>query len=129
MTKEVRSMKRPDVFILIAVWEFFTAAGALIGMSAIFLFAFPEVTHLHGVDNVGAVFGLSIAILLLSFTAILAVAAGIGLLAGKEWGRVLSIVYATFSLIRIPFGTIIGVLVIVYLVKPDVREYFESAKK
>ena len=122
-------MKRPDIFILIAVWEFFTAAGALIGISAIFLFAFPEVNHLHGVGNVGAVFGLSIAVLLLSFPAILAVTAGIGLLAGREWGRVLSIVYATFSLIRIPFGTIIGILVIVYLVKPEVREYFESAKK
>ena len=129
MTKEVKTMKRPDILILIAVWEFFTAVGALIGITAIFLFAFPEMDYIHGIGHVGAVFGLSIAILLLAFTVILAVAAGFGLLAGKEWGRVLSIVYATFSLIRIPFGTIIGILVIVYLVKPEIREYFESAKK
>jgi len=122
-------MKRPDELILIAVWEFITAVGALIGMSAIFIFAFPEVRHLHGVDNVCAVFGLSIAVIFLFFTASLAVVAGIGLLAGKEWGRVMSIAYATFSLLRIPFGTIIGILVIVYLVKPQIREYFESAKK
>jgi len=122
-------MRRPDELILIAVWEFITAAGALIGMSAIFIFAFPEVTHLHGVDNVGAVFSLSIAVIFLFITASLAVVAGIGLLAGKEWGRVLSIAYATFSLLRIPFGTIIGILAIVYLVKPQIREYFESAKK
>jgi hypothetical protein len=122
-------MKRPDELILIAVWEFITAVGALIGMSAIFIFAFPEVRHLHGVDNVGAVFGLSIAVIFLFFTASLAVVAGIGLLAGKEWGRVMSIAYATFSLLRIPFGTIIGILVIVYLIKPQIREYFESAKK
>jgi hypothetical protein len=30
---------------------------------------------------------------------------------------------------KTPFGTIIGILVIVYLVKPQIREYFESAKK
>lgn len=122
-------MRRPDELILIAVWEFITAAGALIGMSAIFIFAFPEVAHLHGIDNVGGVFGLTIAVIFLFFTASLAVVAGIGLLAGKEWGRVLSLAYATFSLLRIPFGTIIGILVIVYLVKPQIREYFESAKK
>ncbi len=122
-------MRRPDELILIAVWEFITAAGALIGMSAIFIFAFPEVRHLHGIDNVGAVFGLSILVIFLFFTACLAVVAAIGLLAGKEWGRVLSIVYATFSLLRIPFGTIIGILVIVYLIKPQIREYFESANK
>ncbi len=122
-------MRRPDELILIAVWEFITAAGALIGMSAIFIFAFPEVRHLHGVDNVAAVFGLIIAVIFLFFTSSLAVVAAFGLLAGKEWGRVMSIAYATFSLLRIPFGTIIGILVIVYLVKPQIREYFESAKK
>jgi hypothetical protein len=121
--------RRPDELILIAVWEFITAAGALIGMSALFIFVFPEVRHLYGVDNVAAVFGLSIAVIFLFFTVSLAVVAGIGLLTGKEWGRVMSVVYATFSLLRIPFGTIIGILVIIYLVKPQIREYFESTKK
>ncbi len=122
-------MRRPDELILIAVWEFITAAGALIGMSAIFIFAFPEVRHLQGVDNVAAVFGLIIAVIFLFFTSSLAVVAGFGLLAGKEWGRVMSIAYATFSLLRIPFGTIVGILVIVYLIKPQIREYFEPTKK
>lgn len=122
-------MKRPDELILIAVWEFITAVGALIGMSAIFIFAFPEIRHLYGIENVAAVFGLTIAVIFLFFTVCLAVIAGIGLLTGKEWGRVMSIAYATLSLLRIPFGTIIGILVIVYLVKPQIREYFESTKK
>lgn len=122
-------MKRPDALILIAVWEFITAIGFMIGISALFLFAFPEASRLHGVDNFGAVFGLSIAVFFLFVNAALALVAGIGLLAGKEWGRVLSIAYATLSLMRIPFGTVIGILVIVYLVRPETREYFESVKK
>jgi len=127
--KEVEMMRRPDELILIAVWEFITAVGALIGISAIVIFAFPEISHLYGIAEVGSTFGLSIAIVFLFISACVAVAAGIGLLSGKEWGRVLSIAYATISLLRIPFGTVIGILVIVYLVKPQVREYFESAKE
>ena len=122
-------MRRPDELILIAVWEFISAIGALLGISAIILFAFPEISHLYGIGEIGANFGLGIAVFFLFISACLAVTAGIGLLSGKEWGRVLSIAYATISLLRIPFGTIIGILVLVYLVKPEVREYFESSKK
>ena len=122
-------MRRPDELILIAVWEFVTAVGMLIGISAIFIFAFPEVYDLWGLEKVAGMFGLSVGVMILFISACLAVVGGIGLLTGKEWGRVLSLVYATLSLLRIPFGTIIGILVIVYLVKPKVKEYFETAKK
>lgn len=36
---------------------------------------------------------------------------------------------AAVSLLWIPFGTVIGILVIIYLIKPEIREYFESAQK
>jgi len=122
-------MRRPDELILIAVWEFVSAIGMAIGISAIFVFAFPEVSDLWGLEKAAGIFGLSVGVIILFLSACLAVAGGIGLLAGKEWGRILSLVYATFSLLRIPFGTIIGILVIVYLVKPQVKEYFETDKK
>jgi len=51
-----------------------------------------------------------------------------GILSRKEWGRAFSLVHAALSLLCIPIGTIIGILVIVYLIKPEVTEYFESAK-
>jgi len=122
-------MKRPDLLILIAMWEFISMLGALIGISAIAVFAFPSVNELYGIAHVGGIFGLIIAMLMLLLTAGIALAAGIGLLRGKEWGRVLSIAYAAISLICIPFGTIIGILVIIYLTKTEVREYFESAQE
>ncbi len=122
-------MRRPDLIILIAVWEFLGAFLAFIGIIAIFVFAFPEVSSLHGIDSVGGIFGLSIAVLVLLFCLCIAIAGGIGLLGGKEWGRILSLVLAALSLLCIPFGTIIGILVIVYLIKPEIRDYFESAQK
>jgi hypothetical protein len=122
-------MRRPDELILIAVWEFVTAIGMLIGISAIFIFAFPEVNDLWGLERIAGMFGLSVGVMILFISACLAITGGIGLLTGKEWGRVLSLIYATLSLLRIPFGTIIGILVIVYLVKPKVKEYFITARK
>ena len=120
-------MRRPDLLVLIAVWEFLTALGAFIGISAIGIFAFPEVFRLWGPALVGGIYGLSMALLMLLCYTSIAVAGGIGLLNGKEWGRILSIAHAAVSLLWIPFGTIIGILVIIYLIKPEVREYFESA--
>ena len=122
-------MRRPDLIILIAVWEFLGAFLAFIGIIAIFVFDFPEVSSLNGKGSVGGIFGLSIAVLFLLFCLSIAIAGGIGLLGGKEWGRILSLVHAALSLLSIPFGTIIGILIIVYLIKPEIRDYFESAQK
>jgi len=121
-------MKRPDLIILIAVWEFLTVFGALIGICAIAIFAFPEVAQEWGTDLIGGVFGLSIGILVLLCYLFIALVGGIGVLIGKEWGRVFTIVHAALSLLCIPFGTIIGILVIIYLGKPEVKEYFGSPK-
>ena len=117
-------MKRPDLLILIAVWEFITAVGALIGVSAIAVFAFPDVIGTWGIPSIGGIFGLSIAILVLLCYIGIAVAGGVGLLLGKEWGRIVSIAHSAASMFSVPFGTVIGILAIVYLTKQDVKEYF-----
>lgn len=45
----------------------------------------------------------------------LALAAGWGLMEHSEWGRIVAIVAAFFSLIKIPFGTAIGIWTLVML--------------
>ena len=127
--KEIRTVKRPDLLVLIAIWEFLGTLGSLIGIAAIFVFAFPGVSSYAGPAEPGTIFGLSVGILLLLCSSSIAVAGGIGLLQGKGWGRILSIVNAALSLFRIPLGTIIGILVLIYLAKPDVREYFEGSRE
>ena len=114
-------MKRSDVLLLIAIWQFLTAAGALIGIIAIAVFAFPDT------NDAGGYFGLSIATVILLAYFGLAVAAGVGLLMVQRWGRVAAIVHAALSLLSIPFGTIIGALTLAYLLRSKTREYFETA--
>ena len=122
MERRYETVKRSDALILIAVWEFLTAAPPFIAILAISIFAFPDVI---GDSDAGAIFGLSIALLMLVSFFGLAVGAGIGLLLRKEWGRILAIIHSVFSLLFVPFGTIIGVLAIIYLITSQTRGYFE----
>jgi hypothetical protein len=120
-------VKRPDLLLLIAIWEFITAFGALIGISAIAVFVFPDaIKHTLGSAIPGAIFGLSIGILVLLCYVGFAIAGGIGILQGKEWGRVLSIAHAALSLFWFPVGTVIGILSIVYLTRPVVTDYIKA---
>jgi hypothetical protein len=116
---EVVSLRRPDLLLLIAIWEFISAFGVLIGISAIAVFAFPSVS-----GEIGAIFGLSIAVFVLVCYMAMAISGGIGLLMGKEWGRVIAIVHSVLSLFSIPFGTVIGALCLAYLLRKDVKDYF-----
>lgn len=117
-------MKRPDLLILVAIWEFLTALGAFIGICAISVLAFPTAGEMWGAPQVGVLFGLSVAVLVLLCYIGIAVAGGIGLLNRKNWGRILSIVQAALSLLWIPIGTIIGILILIYLTGSEVRQYF-----
>ncbi|MBN1272544.1 MAG: hypothetical protein JXB26_09760 [Candidatus Aminicenantes bacterium] len=119
-------MRRPDLIILVAVWQIFNAFVSVIGIVAIYLFAFPSISHLYGEARLGAMFGLYTGVVFLLAFILLAIMATIGLLAGREWGRILGIAHAAVNLISIPFGTIIGIIVLIYLFKPEVRDYFEG---
>jgi hypothetical protein len=120
-------MKKPDLLILVAIWEFIAAFFAFVGVAAIATFAFPDVSMMWGRSMVGGYFGLSLAILVLLSYIGIAIAGGIGLLIGKEWGRILSIVQAVLSMLAIPIGTIIGILALLYLVSTDVKNYFSGS--
>ena len=128
-------MKRPDLLVLVAIWAFLSAFLYFIGIAAIATFAIPGALGYYGPVNVGpsigvdvgAIFGMSIGILVLICGFGLSLAGGIGILKAKNWGRIISIVNAIFSLFNIPIGTAIGILVLFYLTKPEVREYFEGS--
>ena len=124
-------MKRPDLLLLVAIWQFLNAFICLIGIAAIAIFAFPgALGHYWPVNlpaDIGAIFGLSIAILVLLVCVGLSIAGGIGILLPKPWGRIVSIANAVLSLFSIPIGTITGILVLIYLTRSEVREYFEGS--
>ena len=134
-------MKRPDLLVLIAVWMFLSAFGIFIGIAAVcsaFFFAYPWMGWEHGMWNgwgmwdipqMGGIAFIMLGIVALVMVAyfVLALMGGIGLLRGREWGRILSIVHAALSLFWVPVGTVIGILTLIYLTKAEVREYFEAS--
>lgn len=122
-------MKRPDEILLIAVWNFFSVLMALIGLVAIAIFAYPVINELSGISRTGGLFGLVVAMFMLACYIVLAILGGIGILTGKEWGRIICLIQASLSLFAVPFGTIIGIFIIVYLGKPQVKEFFAAEKK
>lgn len=126
-------MKRPDLLILVVIWQFLNAFFCIIGVAAIAIFAFPgsigRWPSVYFPGDIGAIFGLSIAIIFLLGCIGLSVAGGIGLLLGKAWGRMISIVNAVLSLFFMPIGTVIGVLVLIYLTRSEVREYLEGGSQ
>ena len=118
-------MKRPDSFILLIIWQFIAASFWLIGIIAAAVFAFPFSPGYEGTSvEVGDVFGMIVGTLFLLGCIGVAIASGIGLVKGKRWGRLVSIVNAALSLMLVPIGTIAGILVLIYLMKPEVRKYF-----
>jgi hypothetical protein len=122
-------MKRPDLLLLVAVWQFLRAFFLVVGLIAIAVFAFPGALGFgYGPGSVGAIFGLSIAIFVLLCLIGLSLAGGIGVLKAKNWGRIVSIVNAILGMLNIPIGTAIGILVLIYLARPEIRAYFEESQ-
>lgn len=115
--------KRPDGVSFIAIYYVFFAVMNLIGSCAILIFALAPAMGNAG--DIGAVFGIGIGFLFVSAGIILGLAAGLGLLRLNNWARILAIVLAVPSLLAIPIGTIIGGLIIWYLLKPEVKEVFQ----
>jgi len=134
----VEREKRPDLIVLIAIWEFLAVAGVLIALLAIsgiaFFFPvsvqttpggfFPRIPEAP--NAVALLLGIG-AFLALAYGAF-SVVAGIGLLQGREWGWLLTVINAALSVFRFPVGTIIGVLVLIYLLRPEIRAYFNGGK-
>jgi hypothetical protein len=122
-------MKRPDGVTVIAVWYFIDAVFS-------FMIACTIVVVLAGIfDAIGdqtgqfwASFGMLCAVVFIGVSGIAAVAAGWGLLQMKQWARWLAFILAIFTLFLFPIGTVIGALIIWYLLKDDVREAFEEAE-
>ena len=123
-------MKRPDGVTAIAVWYFVEAFFTLMIACTLIAIPFSGVFSDIG-DPTGeffATFGLTCGVVFVLLMAIAALLAGWGLLRMKGWARWLAFILAIFGLFAFPIGTVIGALIIWYLLKDEVREAFEAAE-
>src|SRR5271170_1890574 len=65
--------------------------------------------------------GVCAFLVLLSLPGIIA---GFGLLAMKEWARIMTIVLSAFELLSVPFGTALGIYGLWVLLKPESESLF-----
>ena len=124
-------MKRPDGVTAIAVWYFVDAFFTLMFACTLIALPFSGVFSDIG-DPTGeffVTFGVTCAVVFVLLSAIALLVAGLGLLRMKQWARWLAFIMAILSLFVFPIGTVIGVLIIWYLLKDDVREAFNAAEE
>lgn len=106
-------LKRPSIVTLLAVLNFLGAGAGL--LFAVVVFAFAR-------DASDAfVIGFLIATL-----ALLQLRCGLGLWDLKPYGRTLQLVLAWIGLLGFPVGTLVSILILVYLRKPGVKALFSG---
>ncbi|MEM3671432.1 MAG: hypothetical protein QW767_06790 [Thermoprotei archaeon] len=49
-----------------------------------------------------------------------------GLYSGKNWARIIAMIFAVIDLIGIPVGTIVGVVILYYLTRANVKAFFSA---
>ncbi len=119
-------MKRPDGVTIVAIYHLFAGAFGLLGGCAILFFAvLPVIFSVQ--DAAGlfwALFGLGIALMATVGAGLIALLVAWGLLRLMPWARWAAIVLAAISLFAFPIGTIIGALIIWYLLQPEAQQAF-----
>jgi len=110
------AIRRPGVVTVLAVLQF--AGGAFLLLTAILLMMASG----RGEDrSIGILIGALLALL-----GALQLSCGFGLWSLRSWGRVLQMIFAGIGLLAIPLGTVISILILVYLSKPGVRVLFSG---
>ena len=121
---------RPDGIALLSILFWVLAALAIIGSLVMFgaknaiidiIQDQPDVSEsvIDFVDSmmiVGGVIALIVAVLY--------IITGWGLWTMKSWARIVAIILAIISLLSFPIGTIIGIVILWYLFKPEIKEVF-----
>jgi type IV pilus assembly protein PilA len=106
---------RPGVVSLLAVLQFI--AGGFLALMPATLLTMPQI----GLPEV-------LVAVLLGFLGALQLRCGFGLWNLKRYGRTIQLVFSWIGLIAFPIGTIVSILILVYLYKPGVKILFSEKR-
>ena len=125
MTEAGPEVSRPDGVVLIAIWFILGAVFAMIGAAALAIFAIPAVvSEVEGDGRYFAMAGIGFGLFVIVLAGVADVIAAIGVLRLRPWGRWLAIVLAALGLFLFPVGTVVGVLIIWYLLGDEAKVAF-----
>lgn len=127
MEESVEKMpaSRPDGVVLTAVWFALGAVFWLLGVAAMLIFALPPVlSETSGSDQYYAVAGVSFGALVVAIMGVVSAITAVGLFRMRPWSRYLAIVLAALGLLAIPIGTVVGGLIIWYMLQDEAKIAF-----
>lgn len=127
MTTPTAPVRRTDGITAIAIYHYVVA-----GIFALAAFFFGIPTIILGIvgitEDAGAFIGMAavalIAMTLLAFS-LLNVVVGYGVWTLRGWARLGAMAIAVVGLLFVPLGTLVGALILWYLLKPEIAAAFE----
>jgi len=114
------TVKRPGIVTLLAVLQL--GQGSFLLLVALVCAAAVVLRAVDGTDAAGVVF----VAILFGLLGALEIVCGIGLWTLKGYGRTIQIACACIGLLGFPFGTVISILILVYLYKPGIKILFSG---
>jgi uncharacterized membrane protein (DUF2068 family) len=125
-----RDMTHPNGITVIAVYFLITGALSLLGAVIGLTFGVQHLGLLERTCSMVRLLSLPFALAALASSGLLygivALAVGWGLLRLHTWARWFAIVLAALTLLNFPIGTVIGALIICYLLQRRVAALFEQ---
>jgi len=118
--------RRPDGVTLMAVLHFFSAIIGIITSLALLLLGFVPLMVMRAAPALAMLILFFIGAVVVGAVSILAIFTGVGLLRMRNWARWVTIVLAILSLPIFPFGTVVGGLIIWYMLQDSVAVLFEN---
>jgi type II secretory pathway pseudopilin PulG len=117
------AFERPMAVTILAVLNLLGGTLVLLGGVAMAFMLFAAGTPSAPAENRALV---AVLFAVYAIIGALQIATGVGLLKLQPWGRTLQIIGATLGLLGIPCGTIISIVILVYMLKPEVRTLFSG---
>jgi len=128
MSAEGRVAKRPDNVTAIAIYHLIVGAMKLLGAVALLILgALPVMLTVY--DEVALIWSLiaiGVGAAILGAFGIVSLVVGFGLLKMCPWARWAAVVLAVLGLPSFPVGTVVSVLILIYLLGDDGRQAFEG---
>lgn len=118
--------RRPEGVTLLAVLHFFSGGIGIIASLFLLLIGFVPLMVMRAAPALAMLILFFIGAVVVGAVSILAIFTGVGLLRMRNWARWVTIVLAILSLPAFPFGTVVGGLIIWYMLQDSVAALFEN---
>ncbi|MHB0858650.1 MAG: hypothetical protein ACYC5M_13925 [Anaerolineae bacterium] len=128
MTVPEERTRRPEYVTLIAIYHLLMGGLALLGALAIVVFGMLPILFAvqEAMPLAISLAALAFGVVLVGILAVASLAVGYGLLRMQNWARWGAIILAVLMLPGFPVSTVIGVLILIYLLGDEGRRVFEG---